>query len=197
MARKANTNSVESMVNDVENQFEQLVDNVTEENMNVVNVNMMVEEEVKTEEPLTNDTEIAVISLVDNVSYKDNRTGDYYQWDKADHVEYMTVETLNNLWRNHKRYFRSMWLKPNDERIIKRFGLESMYKKFNYLMDAKNYTRVNIKQITDGIDGVPNEMKRTICDKVKGMVANGTVTDVSVIRALEKKLGLDLISILE
>ena len=197
MARKANTNISENMVDVVENQFDQLVDHVAEENMNVGLIREVTIEEVKSNEPLTNDTEIEVVSLVDNVSYKDNRTGDYYEWDKADHIEIMTVETLNNLWRNHKRYFRSMWLKPNDERIIKRFGLENMYKKFNYLMDAKNYIRENTKKIIDGIDDVPNEMKRTICDKVKGMVADGTVTDISVIRALEKKLGLDLISILE
>jgi len=107
------------------------------------------------------------------------------------------VETINNLWRNHKRYFRSMWLRPMDNRVIKKFGLSNMYDKYNYLMDGKNYVRENAKEIVEGISNLPNDVKRTVCDKVKSLIVNGDVTDVAVIRAIEKQFNIDLISYLD
>ena len=179
---------------------DQHINDVVTENMNenvVAEAKIEKKKEVIKELPLDNFEEIHVISMVDNVTYKDKHTGDYYEWAKAGHVEYMTVETLNNMWRNYKRYFRSMWLKPLDNRIVKRFGLTSLYEKFDFLMDSKNYTRANIKNITDGLNNLPNDMKRTICDKVKSFIENGDVTDVAVIRAIERYYNIDLISYLD
>ena len=87
-------------------------------------------------EPLNDDDEIEIVSLVPNVSYKDSKTGDMYEWDVAGHVEPMTVDVLKNMWRNNKGYFKNMWLKPNDERLIKQFGLTKTFEKYEFLMDA-------------------------------------------------------------
>lgn len=160
------------------------------------------EENKKTEkrtintEPLMDSDEIEVVSLIPNVSYKDSKTGDMYEWDKAGHVEYMTVETLKNMWRNYKGYFRNMWLKPNDKRIINQFGLTKTFEKYEFLMDASNYTKKNINAICDAISGTPNSLKFSVCNKVKDLVVNGEVTDVSVIRTIEKRFDIDLIGFL-
>ena len=147
-------------------------------------------------EPLKDTDEIDVESLVSNVSYKDSKTGDMYEWDDAGHIEPMTFDTLKNMWRSHKGYFRNMWLKPNDERVINQFGLTKTFEKHEYLMDASNYTKKNIKSICDAIAETPNGMKFAICDKVKSMVISGDVSDVSVIKELEKRLNIDLIEFL-
>lgn len=151
---------------------------------------------VKAEAPLSDTDEIEVVSMIGNVSYLDKATGDFYEWEDAGHTEYMTVATLNNMWRNHKSYFRCMWLRPNDERVIKRFGLANTYKKYEYLMDASNYVRENSSAIVEEISHLPNDMKRTVCNKVKTFVVDGDVTDVAVIRAIERKLNIDLVSLL-
>lgn len=164
-----------------------------EENMNVKEKETKKIEKV---EPLMDSDEIQVISLIPNVSYKDNHTGDFYVWEKVDHVEYMTFETLKNMWRNSKGYFRNMWLKPLDSRVINKFGLESTYAKYEFLMDEKNYTRKNIEKICENISATPNGMKFSICNKIKDWVINGKVTDVAVIRSLEKHFDLDLVSFL-
>ena len=71
------------------------------ENVSVDAVEDMNEkEEIKTTkksikaEPLEDSDEIEVISLVPNVSYKDSKTLDMYEWQEAGHVEYITFETL-------------------------------------------------------------------------------------------------------
>lgn len=147
-------------------------------------------------EPLEDSDEIEIVSLIPNVSYKDSKTGDMYEWDEVGHVEYMTFDTLKNLWRNHKGYFRNMWLKPNDDRVINKFGLTKTFEKYEYLMDASNYTKKNINAICDAISSTPNGLKFAICDKVKNLVVNGVVTDVSVIKVLENRLKIDLIEFL-
>ena len=119
-----------------------------------------------------------------------------YEWDLAGHVEYMSFETLKNMWRSHKGYFKNMWLKPNDDRVINKFGLTKTFEKHEYLMEPSNYTKKNIGKICDSITSTPNGLKIALCDKIKDMVVNGEVSDVSVIRALENRLNIDLIEFL-
>ena len=148
-------------------------------------------------EPLEDSDEIEVISLVSNVTYKDSKTLDTYEWREAGHVEYMTFETLKNMWRNNKGYFKNLWLKPNDDRVINKFSLTNTFEKYEYLMDASNYTKKNIGAICSAIKSTPNGLKWAICDKVKSLVISGDITNVSVIRELEKSLRIDLISFLD
>jgi hypothetical protein len=140
--------------------------------------------------------EIDVVSLVPNVSYKDSRTLDMYEWDEVGHIEPMTFETLKNMWRNNKGYFKNLWLKPNDDRVINKFGLTKTFEKYEYLMDASNYTKKNINSICKTIAETPNSLKSSICDKVKNMVVDGELTDASIIKALEKHLKIGLIEFL-
>lgn len=166
-------------------------------------VTEMNEKEIKTTnksvdvEPLEDSSEIEVISLVPNVSYKDSKTHDMYEWNEIGHMELMTFETLKNMWRNDKGYFKNLWLKPMDERVINKFGLTKTFEKYEYLMDASNYTRKNINAICDAIKTTPNGLKFSICNKVKSLVISGELVDVFVIRELEKRLKIDLLVFLD
>lgn len=144
---------------------------------------------------LSNDDEIEVVSLIPNVSYKDSHTYDIYTWEEVGHVEFMTFETLTNMWRNSKGYFKNMWLKPEDDRVIKKFGLTGMYEKYDFLMDKSNYTRDNIDKICESIASTPNGLKLAVCNKIKSLVVSGELSDISVIRSIEKYLKIDLIAL--
>lgn len=145
---------------------------------------------------LMDSEEIEVISLIPNVSYKDSYTNDLYKWEEVGHVEPMTFETLRNMWRNHKGYFKNLWLKPLDERVVVKFGLTSTYENYEFLMDESNYTRKNADKLCEAIIATPVGMRYSIFNKIKDLVVSGKITDVVVIRSLEKHLGLDLISFL-
>ena len=152
-------------------------------------------EEIK-KKTLEDSDEIEVVSIIPNVSYKDSKTGDFYEWDNVGHIEYMTFDILKNMWRSHKCYFRNMWLKPNDDRVINKFGLTKTYKEHEFLMDKSNYTRKNIDAICEAISNTPNGLKSAIYDKIKSLVIDGEITDVSVIKKLESRLKIDLIEFL-
>ena len=182
---KTTTNSVDENIVDI-NSSKEINEETTKTTKKPIKV-----------QPLEDSDEIEVISLVPNVSYKDNKTLDMYEWHEVGHVEYMTFDTLKNMWRNNKGYFKNLWLKPNDDRVINKFGLTKTFEKYEYLMDGSNYTKKNIKAICDAIKETPNGLKFAICDKVKSLVISGEVTDISVIKELEKRLKIDLIEFLD
>lgn len=148
------------------------------------------------EDTLSDSDMIEVESLIPNVVYEDSRTGNYYEWSEIGHCEDMTFDEVKNMHRKHKTYFNDMWLKPLDERVIKKLGLSRTYDKYNFLVDESNYTNDNIDEVLDGLLSAPASLKIAIVNRIKDMVADGTVSDIKVVRKLEKRLDIDLISFL-
>lgn len=172
-----------------------VVENMDVEVEEVVEVNDVKRSVVK-EAPLDKDDIIQVISLVGNVSYKDKKYGDIYKWERPGDVQEMTFEVISNMHQNYKSYFKSMWLKPLDNRVIKKFALEATYRDYDYLMDAANYTRKNVSDICESIRKTPQSLKFSLCNKIKGLVTDGEVSDAFVLREIEKKLNIDLIPLI-
>lgn len=148
------------------------------------------------EDALSDSDVLEVESLIPNVVYEDNRTGNYYEWGEIGHCEDMTFDEIKNMHRKHKAYFTDMWLKPLDERVIKKLGLSRTYDKYDFLVDESNYTNDNIDEVLNGISSAPASLKIAIINRIKDMVADGTVSDIKVVRKLEKRLDIDLISFL-
>lgn len=188
MARTATNSTIEDVV--VENNIDDTVEEMNEKTTKTIKKLIKVE-------PLEDSDEIKIISLVPNVSYKDSKTLDMYEWREVGHSEFMTFEVLKNMWRNDKGYFKNLWLKPMDDRVINKFGLTKTFEKYEYLMDGSNYIKKNINTICDAIKTTPNGLKFAICTKVKNLVIEGELTDIFVIRELEKRLKIDLIGFLD
>ncbi len=148
------------------------------------------------EDALSDSDMIEVESLIPNVVYEDSRTGNYYEWEEIGHCEDMTFDEVKNMHRKYKTYFNDMWLKPIDERVIKKLGLSRTYEKYDFLVDESNYTNDHIDEVLDGLSSAPASLKIAIVNRIKDMVADGTVSDIKVVRKLEKRLDIDLISFL-
>lgn len=138
--------------------------------------------------------EIPVVSLIPHVSYLDKRTQDMYEWEEVGHIEYMTVETLKDMWRNNKGYFRNLWLKPMDERVLIQFGLVKIFESYEFLMNKSSYTKDNMENLTTAITQAPLGMKFAIVNKIKQLVSDGIIRDVSIIKTLSRKLDTDFLA---
>ena len=143
---------------------------------------------------LSDSDEIKVTSLVPNVSYEDRNTGDFYEWENVDDFQYLTFAILKNMWRNHKKYFRNFVLKPEDDRVLEKFGLTSYFKQYENVINPDNYTKDNIKDIVKVFNSSNNDVKIAIERQIRGFVTNGKITDVNIIKQLQSELGFDLIS---
>lgn len=148
------------------------------------------------EDALSDSDMIEVMSLIPNVVYEDNRTGNYYEWEEIGHCEDMTFDEVKNMHRKYKTYFNDMWLKPIDDRVVKKLGLSRTYEKYDFLVDESNYANDHIDEVLDGLSSAPASLKIAIVNRIKDMVADGTVSDIKVVRKLEKRLDIDLISFL-
>lgn len=165
----------------------------TEVDENIAKKNVNVKKKIE----LNNDDEVEVVALIPNISYYDKATGDRYEWDNAGDIEYMTVDAIQRMRRNARGYFEDMCVKPNDERVIEKFGVKRYYEQHDYLMNAFNYTRDNIANVLDKFSTIrSNSLKSSIVNKIKDMISNGELSDATVIRAIEKRLDIDLISLL-
>lgn len=172
-----------------------VADNDTGKEVKNTNAGEMIKETNVDEMPLDDSDEIEVVALISHVSYKDPYTSDFYRWDEAGQVELMPYESLIRMRRNYRSYFDNMWLKPNDERVIKKFGLGRLYANNDFLMDEASYTSDNIDDVIDAIREVKsNNAKNAIINKIKDMVASGQITNINVIRSIEKSFDIDLVS---
>lgn len=153
-----------------------------------------VETAQETNKALKDSDEIEVVSLIPNVSYQDSHTDDLYEWEEVGHSELMPFSVIKNMWRSHKSYFKNLLLEPMDKRVVEQFGLSKVYEKYKMLLDGSNYTRKDINKIVDAISSSPNGLKFSLCNKIKSMIVQGEITDVFVIRTLEKQFDTDLIS---
>ena len=171
--------------------------NVVVEDMNEnIEQDIDVKKTVEKEAPLNKDDIIEVVSLIQNVSYKDKKYGDIYRWEKAGEIVEMTFDVISYMHQNHKTYFKSMWIKPLDKRVVKKFGLETTYRDYDFLMDSENYTKKNVAEICNSIRKTPQSLKFAICNKIKSFVSSGEVSDIHVLREIEKSLNIDLIPLI-
>jgi len=166
-------------------------------NESVKEENVEKQESSKKVVPLEDSDEIVVKSLISNVSYKDSTTGDMYSWKKVDDEEVMSFAVIKNLWRGYKTYFKELWLKPMDERVIDKLGLKGTYAKYETVMNKDSYSKNNLAKVCAAIKEMPSSMKLTVYNKIKTLIANGDISDVYVIITLEYQHGLDLLSFLE
>ena len=168
------------------------------ENIEAVSEEAVIEkaETKKPKKQFSDTDEIEIQSIIPNVFYDDDKTGDSYHWESAGDVEVMTVDAVKRMYRNHRGYFTSMVLKPVDEAVCEMLGLTKMFKKYEALLTAEYYSRDKIDDICEEIAVIPNSVKGVIYNKINNMVATGEITDIQIIRKLEVKFGLDLISLL-
>ena len=178
------------------------IDTVAEISKDVVVEKDEKKKEVKTnkkvnKEPLQDDDDIEVQSMIPNVSYFDSKNQDYYEWKQVGDIEIMTFEALKNMWKNSRGYFKKLWLRPLDERVVAKFnGLSKLYENYDELMDVSSYTRDNISSIAQRILDMPRGTSNSVITLIIDSVDSGKLNDIKILKELEKTLGLDLISLI-
>lgn len=128
------------------------------------------------------------------LTYKSKSTNALFRWNQIGAVEYMTVAELNEM-NNYKReYLNKPLVVLLDERAIKKFRLTQVYENVAKINNLKSVFNSDIATIEDTIDmALKVNMRDILISKVRGMIENRTLTDVSIIKLLERKLQHDLL----
>ena len=132
------------------------------------------------------------------LTYKSKSTNALFRWNQIGAVEYMTVAELNEM-NNYKRdYLNRPLLVLLDERAIKKFRLTQVYENVAKINNLKSVFNSDMATIEATIDmALKVNMRDILISKVRGMIENKSLVNVSVIKLLEKKLQHDLLDTIE
>lgn len=127
------------------------------------------------------------------LTYKARSTNAIYRWNQIGAIEYMTVAELNEM-NNYKRaYLNKPLVILMDERAIKKFRLQKVYENVAQINNLKKVFKSDMNTISRVIDtALDANMRDILISKVRQMIKNHTLTDINVIKLLEKKLQHDL-----
>ena len=132
------------------------------------------------------------------LTYKARSTNAIYRWNQIGAIEYMTVAELNEM-NNYKRaYLNKPLVILMDERAIKKFRLQKVYENVAQINNLKSLFKSDMTTIERTIDtALDANMRDILISKVRQMIKNGTLTNINIIKLLEKKLQHDLADIVQ
>lgn len=130
------------------------------------------------------------------LTYKARSTNAIYRWNQIGAIEYMTVAELNEM-NNYKRaYLNKPLVILMDERAIKKFRLQKVYENVAQINNLKSLFKSDMSTIEKTIGmAIDANMRDILISKVRQMIKNGTLTNINIIKLLEKKLQHDLADI--
>lgn len=130
------------------------------------------------------------------LTYKARSTNAIYRWPTIGSLEYMSISELNEM-NNYKRaYLNKPLVILMDERAIKKFRLQKVYENVAQINNLKSLFKSDISTIEKTIDmAIDANMRDILISKVRQMIKNGTLTNINIIKLLEKKLQHDLADI--
>lgn len=147
------------------------------------------------EMPLTDNEIIVCTAQIPNMTYKDHKTGDMYTWQAVGDAEEISFSVLRDMYRNYDSYIKNLWITFDDERVVKKFRLERLYGNYKLLMSDKFYVKSNMQKIKEIIKEMPRGILETAILKVKSFITDGKISDLKVIRELERQFHVDLINL--
>ena len=141
------------------------------------------------------DTVVNVKSITyGGLTYKSRTTNAVFRWNQIGAIQSMTIGEINEM-NNHKADFlRKPLVILMDEKAIKKFRLTPVYEnvaKINNLGAVFNSGDMNkIDKVIS--DALSVNMRDILISKVRQMYKNKKLTDINVLRLLEKRLQFDL-----
>lgn len=154
----------------------------------------IIEETVVTKE-LQPDDIIEIEAIVPNVEYYNSKSGNRYSWSETGQVEQMPYEDFLDIWRNHRGYINDLVLRPKDKRVIEKYNLKKVYDNYDFILNSKNYTVSNLNKIFEILDKSANSVKINVLSKIKSMVADNEVTNINVVKSIEKHYDTVLVQV--
>ena len=141
------------------------------------------------------DTVINVKSITyGGLTYKSRTTNAVFRWNQIGEIQPMTIGEINEMNNYKADFLRKPLVILIDEKAIKKFRLTPVYEnvaKINNLGAVFNSGDMNkIDKVIS--DALSVNMRDILISKVRQMYKNKKLTDINVLRLLEKRLQFDL-----
>lgn len=144
---------------------------------------------------LNDDTRIVVEARVPAVYYTCPVTFETFSWLEVGDTQEMTFKQLRIMNTKHPRYFTEKWLLPNDGTVMKKLHLDKIYATKVNRADMKRFCGGDIKDVEELLSGLDSNAKTELTPKIVKYVKDGKITNVKMIRLLEKQLNVELMDL--
>lgn len=148
----------------------------------------------ETIEDLPIDTIIPVRSITfGSLIYKSRSNNATYIWNEIGSVEHMTIAAITEMNNYNIDFLRKPMVILLDERAVKQFRLAEVYENVAKINNLKQLFSSDLNIISKAIDNIlAVNMRDILISKVRTMYNKKTLTDINIIRLLERKLQFDL-----
>ena len=127
------------------------------------------------------------------LTYRARSTNAIFRWNQIGAIEYMTVAELNEMNNYKSGYLNKPLVILLDERAIKKFRLQHVYENVAKINNLKELFTKSPDEIKSTIKfALDVSMRDILISKARQMMRAGTLTNINVIRLLEKELSFDL-----
>ena len=141
---------------------------------------------------LNDDTKITVKALVPAVYYTCSKTFETFAWVEVGDIQEMSFLQLRIMKAKHPRYFTEKWLLPSNKEVLKKLNLENFYMNKVNRGDMKKLYGTDVGEVEELLSSLSDDAKAELTQKVIKAVKEGKITNVKIIRLLEKQLGVEL-----
>lgn len=125
--------------------------------------------------------------------YKSKRTGEKFVWDEFGAEQEMELRELRNAKNSNKKFFINNWFMFEEDWIVDYLGVRQYYKNAISIDGFDDIFTKKPDEILRLMKGISDGQKRSVAYRAKELITSREIDSLSVIDALEKALGIDLI----
>lgn len=145
---------------------------------------------------LIDDTKITVQSLVPVVCYSCPVTFEYFSWLEIGDTQEMTYKQIRIMSVKHPRYFTEKWLKPLNDDVLEKLKLKKYFENNLSRGDLKLLFGNDVAAVEEMLTNLNPDAKSELATKAVKAAKDGRISNVKIIRMIEKHLGVEIMDLI-
>lgn len=125
--------------------------------------------------------------------YRSRKTGELFVWEHFGHVQDIELGELKTARGANRAYFENNWFLIDDPEILEYLNVLKYYKNALTIEEFDDLFKMDPDDIGKRIATLSAEQKNTVKYRAKQLIEEKEIDSLSVIEALEKHLGVQLV----
>ena len=145
---------------------------------------------------LNDDTKITVQALVINICYTCPITFETFNWMEIGDTQEMTYKQIRIMNVKHPRYFSEKWLKPLNDEVLDKLKLKRFFENNLSRGDLKLLFGNDVGAVEEMLTNLNPDSKAEWAPKAVKAAKDGKISNVKIIRLIEKHLGVEIMELI-
>jgi len=125
--------------------------------------------------------------------YDSQRTGEHFVWNAFGDEQEMELRELRNAKNSFKKYFENNWFMFDEAWIIDYLGMKQYYKHAISIDHFDEIFKLSPDKLMQRLSELSSGQKKSVAYRAKELINSGDIDSMSVVKALEEALGVELV----